>query len=73
MASSWPHAIAQTRHQHFEHLVADTVRIATIRHRIGKPPANAELASGGPQEQQTTIRGLVAAPKIHCEFLAPDS
>ena len=28
---------------------------------------------GTPQEQQPAIRGLVAATKIHCEFLAPDS
>jgi hypothetical protein len=56
-----------------EHLVADTVRIAPIRHRIGKPPANAEVAFRVPLEQQTPIRGLVAATKIYREFLAPDS
>jgi hypothetical protein len=43
------------RHHHFEHLVADTGRIAPIRHRIGKPPANAEVAFRVPQEQQTPI------------------
>jgi hypothetical protein len=52
-----------------EHLVADTVRIAPIRHRIAKPPANAEVTL----EQQTPIRGLVAATKIYREFVAPDS
>ena len=62
-----------TRHHHFEHRVPDAARIAPIRHRIGKPPTNAEVAFRVPQEQQTAIRGLVAATKIHCEFLAPDS
>jgi hypothetical protein len=33
-------------------------RIAAIRHRIGEPPANAEVAFGVPQEQQAAIRGL---------------
>ena len=32
------------RHHHLEHLVTDAARIAAIRHRIGKPPAKAELA-----------------------------
>ena len=45
-------------------------RIAAIRHRFGKPPAHPELALRLPQQQQTAIRGLVAAVKIHCEFLA---
>ena len=60
------------RHHHLEHLVTDAARIAAIRHRIGKPPANAELALRLPQQQQTGVRGLVAAVKINCEFLAPD-
>ena len=61
------------RHHHFEHRVPDAARIAAIRHRIGEPPANADVTFGAPQEQQAAIRGLVAATKIHCEFLAPDS
>jgi hypothetical protein len=61
------------RHHHFEHGVPNADRIAAIRHRIGNPPANAELALRMPQQQQTAVRGLVAAAKIHCEFLAPDS
>jgi hypothetical protein len=44
--------------------MADTVRIAPIRHRIGKPPANAEVAFRVPLEQQTPIRGLVADKKL---------
>jgi hypothetical protein len=32
------------RHHHLEHVVTDAARIATIRHRIGKPPAHAQLA-----------------------------
>jgi hypothetical protein len=35
--------------------VTDAVRIATIRHRIGKPPAHAELALSLPQQQQPSI------------------
>jgi hypothetical protein len=58
------------RHHHFEHLVPDAARIAAIRHRIGKPPAHPKLALGLPQEQQTAVRGLAAAVKIDCEFLA---
>jgi hypothetical protein len=46
--------------------------IAPIRHRIGKPPAHPKLAFRAPQQQQTAVPGLVAAAKIHCEFLAPD-
>jgi len=55
------------RHHHFEYRVPNAVRIAAICHRIGNPPANAELAL------RTAVRGLVAATKIHCEFLAPNS
>jgi hypothetical protein len=50
--------------------VPDAVRIAAIRHRIGKSPAHTELALRLPQQQQTAIGRLVAAVKIHCEFLA---
>ena len=60
------------RHYHFEHLVPDTARIAAIRHRIGKPRAHPELALRLPQQQQTAVRGLVAAVKIDCEFLTMD-
>jgi hypothetical protein len=48
MASSWSHAIAQTRDDHFERHMPDAARIAPIRHRIGKPPAHPELALGRP-------------------------
>ena len=58
-------------HHHLKHLMTDAARIAAIRHRIGKPPANAELALRVLQQQQTGVRGLVAAVKIYCEFLAP--
>ena len=61
------------RHHHFEYLVPDAARIAPIRHRIGEPPAHPKLAFRAPQQEQTAVRGLVAAAKIHCEFLAPDS
>jgi hypothetical protein len=50
----------------------DAARIAAIRHRSGKSSAHPELALRLPQQQQTGIRGLVAALKIHCEFLASD-
>ena len=61
------------RHHHLEHRVPDAVRIAAIRHRIGKPPAHTELALRLPQQQQAAVRRLVAAVKIHCEFLAADT
>jgi hypothetical protein len=60
------------RHHHLEHIVTDAARIAPIRHRIGEPPAHPELALRLPQQQQAAIRGLVAAVKINCEFLAMD-
>ena len=60
------------RHHHLEHRVPDAVRIAAIRHRIGEPPAHAELALSLPEQQQPGIGGLGAAVKIHCEFLAMD-
>jgi hypothetical protein len=50
--------------------VPDAIRIAAIRHRIGKPPAHAELALRLSQQQQARIGRLVAAIKIDCEFLA---
>jgi hypothetical protein len=59
------------RHYHLEHLMTNAARIAPIRHGIGKPPADAELALRLLQQQQTGVRGLVAALKIYCEFLAP--
>ena len=58
------------RHHHLEHLVLDAVRITAIRHRSGKPPAHPELAFRLPHQQKTGVRRLVAAGKIHCEFLA---
>ena len=61
------------RHHHFEHRVPDAARIAVIWHRIGKPPAHPKFAFRAPQQEQTAVRGLVAAAKIRCEFLAPDS
>ena len=57
-------------HHHFEHRMLDVARIAPIRHRIGKPPARAELALRLSKQQQTSIGRLVAALKIGCEFLA---
>ena len=39
---------------------------------MGEPPAHPELALRLPQQQQAAIRGLVAALKIYCEFLAAD-
>jgi len=60
------------RHHHFEHRVLNAVGIATIRHRFRKPPAYAKLALRLPQQQQAGIGGLVAAVKIHCDFLAMD-
>src|SRR6185369_10439041 len=58
------------RHHHFKHRVPDALAIAPVRHRGGDPPAHAELALRLPQQEQTAIRGLVAALKIDCEFLA---
>jgi hypothetical protein len=63
----------RTLHHQFEHLVMDAIRIAAIRHRIGEPTAHTELALRLPQQQQARIRRLVAAVKIHCEFLAADT
>lgn len=39
---------------------------------LRKPPANPKLALRPSQQQQTAIRGLIAAVKINCELLAPD-
>jgi len=57
---------------HLKHIMQDAVRITAIRHRGRKPPAYAELALSLPQQQQAGVGGLVAAGKIHCEFLAAD-
>jgi hypothetical protein len=43
------------RHHHLEHRVPDAIRIAAIRHRVGKPPAHPELALRMPQQQQTAV------------------
>jgi hypothetical protein len=61
------------RHHHLEHRVPDAVRIAAVRHRFGKPPAHPELALRLSQQQQATVRRLIAAFKIYCEFLAADT
>ena len=58
------------RHHHFEHLVLDPARVAAIRHRSRKPRAYTKSALRLSQQQQTTIRRLIAAVKINCEFLA---
>ena len=60
-------------HHHLEHGVPDAIRIAAIRHRIGEPTAHTELALRLPEQQQAAVRRLVAALKIHCEFLAADT
>ena len=60
------------RHQHFEHRVSDTSLIATIGHRLRKPPAHTERALRLAQQQQAAIGRLIAALKINCEFLAAD-
>ena len=61
-----------TRHHHFEHRVSDTVRIAAIRHRIGKAAAHPERALLFSQQQKAGIGGLVATIEINCELLAAD-
>jgi hypothetical protein len=67
---------ARDRHgasgHHLEHLMQDAVRVATVWHRSREPPAHAEPALRLPQQQQARVGGLVAAVKIHCEFLAVD-
>ena len=62
----------RARHHHLEHRVPHPVRIAPIRHRRRKPPAHPELALRLAQQQKAAVRGLIAAGKINCEFLAPD-
>jgi hypothetical protein len=57
---------------HLEHLMQDAVRITAIRHRRRETAAHAELALSLPQQQQACVGRLVAAGKIHCEFLAAD-
>ena len=52
--------------------MTDAARIAPIRHRFDKSPAHPKLALRLPQQEQAAIRGLVAAVKINCEFLAMD-
>ena len=59
------------RQHHFEHRVPDAVGIATIRYCFRKPPAYTKPAFRL-RQQEAAIRGLVAALKIHCEFLAAD-
>ena len=63
----------RARHHHLKHHVSDTIRIATIGHRVRKPPAHTKLALRLPQQQQTGIGRLRAAVKIDCELLAADS
>jgi hypothetical protein len=53
--------------------VPNAARFAAIRHRAGEPPAHPKLAFRAPQQKQTFVRRLVAAAKIRCEFLPPDS
>ena len=60
------------RHHQLEHRVADAAGVAPIGHRRGQPPADTKLALGFAQQQQAGVGGLVAAGKIHCEFLAVD-
>ena len=60
------------RHHHLEHLVLDAARVAPIRHRSSKPRAHPKPALRLSQQQQATIRRLIAAVKINCEFLASD-
>jgi hypothetical protein len=57
-------------HHHFEHLVLDAARVAPIRHRGGKSRTNPKPAFRLSQQQEATIRRLIAAVKINCEFLA---
>jgi hypothetical protein len=59
-------------HHHFEHLVSDAIRIASIRHGVGKPPAHTEHALLFPQQQQAAVGRLDTAIKINCDFLAAD-
>ena len=58
----------RARHHHLEHRVPHPVRIAPIRHRRRKPPAHPEPALSLSQQQQTSVRRLMAAGKIDCEF-----
>ena len=60
------------RHHHFEHLVLDAARVASIRHCSGKPCAHPKPAFRLSQQQKAAIRRLIAAVKINCEFLASD-
>ena len=50
------------------------MRLASRRSGIASAsrPQTPSLRSACLQQQQTAIRGLVAAVKINCEFLAPD-
>ena len=56
----------RARHHHLEHRMPDAIHIAAIRHRFRKPPAHSELALRLSQQQQPSIRRLVAAGKINC-------
>jgi hypothetical protein len=60
------------RHHHFEHLVSDATRIASIRHGVRNPPAHTERALLFPQQQQAAVGTLATAVKINCDFLAAD-
>ena len=73
IASSWPHAIAATRAITISN-ISCSMRLAsrTIRHRSHKPRAHPKPALRLSQQQQTTIRRVIAAVKINCEFLASD-
>jgi hypothetical protein len=44
--------------------------VAPIRHRIRQPLTDPKLPLGLTQQQETSIRGLVATVEINCEFLA---
>ena len=61
-----------TRLQQIDQRVVDAGRIAPVADSAGQPTGNPEAALGRPQQQQTAVRGLVAAVEIDCEFLTRD-
>ena len=60
------------RHHQLEHRVANAALVTVVGHRIGDPPAHAELPLGLANEQQPGVGRLLAALEIDCELLAPD-
>ena len=60
------------RHHHLEHIVPDAARIATIRHRIGKPPHTPSLRSACRSSSRPPSEDWLPPAKSTVSFLRSD-